>query len=72
MSEAKNLFDIEIKRYENLKALGHPVRSNMDSILYDHGINKIGAFGGSVDGNDCHRMIYNSESAVGDIMDFLL
>ena len=44
----------------------------MDSILYDHGIDKSGAFGGAVDGNDCRRLMSNAESIFGDLMDFLL
>ena len=53
MTEANNLFEIEIKLYDNLNAFGQPVRANMDSILYEFGINKSGAFGGALDGNYC-------------------
>ena len=49
MAEAKNRFEIERKRDDNSKVFGQPVRANMDSILYDHGINKSGAFGGAID-----------------------
>ena len=51
LAEAKNRYEVEIKRDENSKAFGYPVRSEMDFILYDHGINKIGAFGGAIDIN---------------------
>ena len=53
-----------------MKAFGQPVRSNMDSILYGHGINKSGAFGGAIYGNDCFWLISNSESIVGELMNF--
>ena len=53
LAEANNRFEIEINQDENSKAFGQPVRANMDSILYGHGIDKSGAFGGAIYGNDC-------------------
>ena len=53
LAEAKNRFEIEIKRDDNSKAFGQLVRAKMESILYDHGINYIGAFVGAIGGNDC-------------------
>ena len=44
----------------------------MDSILYDHSFNKIGAFGVSIYGNDCCRLMFNVESIFGELMDFVL
>ena len=70
MAEAKNRFEIERKRDDNSKAFVQPVRSNMDSILYDHGINKSGAFGGVIYGNDCRRLISSSKSIVGELRVF--
>ena len=61
LADANNRFYIERKRYDNLKAFCHPVRAKMDSILYDHGINKNGAFGGAIDENDCRRLMSNGE-----------
>ena len=43
----------------------------MDSILYGRGINKIGAFIGSIDVNDCHKLMSNAESIFGELMDFV-
>ena len=53
LSEANNKFEIEIKRDENPKAFGQPVRSKMDFILYDHDIYKSASFGSTIDRNDC-------------------
>ena len=53
LAEAKNLFDIEIKKDDNYKVFGQPIKAKMDYILYGHGINKNGAFGGAIDRNDC-------------------
>ena len=72
MAEAKNRFEIERKRDDNSKAFGQPVRANMDSILYDHGINKSVAFGGAIDGNNCCQFMSNAESIVGELMDCVL
>ena len=44
----------------------------MESILYDHGIDTSGTFGGAIDGNYYLRLMYNVESIVGGIMDFVL
>ena len=72
LAEANNRFEIERKQDDNSKVFGQPVRANMDSILYEHGINKSGAFGGAIDGNDCCRLMSNAESIVGELMDFVL
>ena len=72
MAEANNRFDIERNRDENSKAFGQPVRAKMDSIFYDHGIDKSGAFGGAIDGNDCCRLMSNAESIFGELVDVLL
>ena len=65
-------FDIEIKRDENSKAFGQTVKAKMEYILYDHGIDNSGAFGGAIDGNDYCQLMYNAESIFGDLMDFVL
>ena len=72
MAETNDIFDIERKRDENPKAFGQPVRSNMDSILYNHDIDRSGAIGGAIYGSDYHQLMSNAESIVGDIVDFVL
>ena len=61
LEETKNIFEIERKRYENSKAFDQPVRANMDSILYAHGIDKIGAFDSDIGGNYFHQLMYNAD-----------
>ena len=70
LAEANNIFQIEIKRDDNLKAFFQPVRAKMGYILYDHGIDKRGTFGDTIDGNDCHRLISDAESIFGELVDF--
>ena len=53
LEEAKNQFEIERRQDNNSKAFGQSFISKIDSILYDHGINKSGAFGGTIYVNDC-------------------
>ena len=72
LAEANNKFEIERKLDENSKSFGQPVMVNMDSKLYDHDIDKSGAFGGVIDENYCLQLMSNSESIVGELMDFLL
>ena len=72
MDEAKSIFEIKIKRDDNSKAFGQPVISKMKPILYDHGINRSGAFGGAIYGNYCCRLMFNANSIVGYLMDCLL
>ena len=50
LEEAKNKFEIYRRQDNNSKAFGQSVRSKIDSIFYDHGINKSGAFVGDIDG----------------------
>ena len=72
LAEAKNRFEIEIKRDDNSKWFGQPVRANMDSILYDHGINKSGAFVGDIDGYKWLWLVSYADSIVGELMVFSL
>ena len=72
LAEANNKFEIERKLDENSKSFGQPVMVNMDSKLYDHGIDKSGAFGGVIDENYCLRLMSNAESIVGELMDCVL
>ena len=71
-AETKNRFDRERKQDENPKEFGQPVRSNMDSEFYDHGIDKSDAFGGVIYGNDCLRLMSNAESIFGELINFIL
>ena len=72
MAETNDIFYIERKRDENPKAFGQPVRAKMDSILYNHDIDRSGAIGGAIYGNYYHQLMSNAESIVGDIVDFVL
>ena len=71
LADAKNWFEIEGKRDEDSKLFCQTVKDNMDSILYGRGINKIGVFIGSIDVNDCHKLMSNAESIFGELMDFV-
>ena len=70
MAESKNRFEIERNQDDNLKAFCEPVRDSMDSILYDHNIDKSGAFGAAIYGNYCCLLMSNADSIFGEIMDF--
>ena len=72
LAEANNWFEIEGKRDENSKAFGKTVRAKMDSILYNHSINKSGTFGVVIYVNYCCWLMSNAESIFGELMDFVL
>jgi hypothetical protein len=72
LAKAKEKLSTEKKLDANSKAFGQPVHAKLDEILYKHGIDRSGMFGGAIDGNACRRLMGQASSIVSEIQDFVL
>ena len=52
---------------------GQPLRSKVDEILFEHGINRSTAvFGGALDGNDLRKLMGQASSILCEFMEYIL
>jgi hypothetical protein len=72
LSDAKETLAKEKKIEANTKAFGQPVHAKLDEILFEHGIDRSGMFGGAIDGNACRKLMAHAESIINEIRDFVL
>jgi hypothetical protein len=56
----------------NSKSMGQPLRSQFDDVLYKHGIDRSGMFGGAIDGNACRRLMANADAIVSEFLQIAL
>jgi hypothetical protein len=72
LTNAKERWASEKRLKENTKEFGQPVHAKLDEILFKHGIDRSGMFGGAIDGNACRRLMANATSIVSEIRDFVI
>ena len=72
VTRLKKELEEEGKKPENSKAWGQPLRSKLDDILFEHGIDRSAAFGGALDGNDCRKLMGQASSILGEFREYIL
>jgi hypothetical protein len=67
-----NGFKEEIKKSDNSKEFGQPVRAYIDNVLRDHGIDRAVQHGGKLEGNQCRKLLKESKEILEEIKQHIL
>jgi hypothetical protein len=71
-SEAKKKFTDEKKNLENGKAFGKPIKTEMDEVLKNNGIDRTTMFGGTIKGNGARKLMENCDAIISKMEEHVL